>query len=166
MSKKLILNHEQIMRKIKRMAFEIYEHNVQEKQLVLAGIYEKGFLLAQMLRDELKQISPIDPVLVNIRLDKTALVAGEVALDCNNQDLQNKTVIICDDVMNTGKTMLHALKPFMNIPLKKLEVAVLINRSHLQFPVFPLYTGYELSTTIEEHIEAKLDSMQKEVYLH
>jgi pyrimidine operon attenuation protein / uracil phosphoribosyltransferase len=154
------------MRKIKRMAYEIYEHNVNEKDLVLAGIFEKGFIFAQMLRDEIKQISPIDPVLVNIKLDKTTAIAGEIELDCNNQDLHQKAVIICDDVMNTGKTMMHALKPFMNIELKKLEMAVLINRSHLLYPVFPQYTGYELSTTIEEHIEASLESMQKEVYLH
>lgn len=160
----LILTENQILQKIKRMAYEIYENNFREKELIIAGIFDKGFLLAQMLRDELEDISPLRVILVKVEVDKQARVQSEVKLDCERGILENKCVILVDDVLNSGRTLAYSLKPFLNTRINKLEIAVLVNRSHKLFPVSANYTGYELSTTIEEHIEVKLDE-QKGVYL-
>lgn len=162
----LILDKAQITQKIKRIAYEIYENNFQEKELVVAGIYDKGYILAQLLKSELEEIAPAKVLLVKVMLDKQAPLQSEVSLDCPLSDLQNKTVIITDDVLNTGRTLAFSLKPFLNTGIKKLQTAVLVNRGHKLFPVSADYTGYELSTTIQEHIEVVWEAGRAGVYLH
>lgn len=159
-----MLNDVQVSRKIKRIAYEIYENNFQEKKLIFAGIEGQGHALAVLLAAELEQISPLKVQLVKVTLDKLAPTQGEILLDCKTQALKNKSIVLIDDVLNTGRTMAYSLKPFLNIKVKRLEIAVLVNRSHTQFPISPRYTGYELSTTINEHVEVKLKG-KKEVFL-
>lgn len=162
--KSLILDSGQIKQKIRRMAFEIYEHNFEEKSLVMAGIEGQGYVLAQLLVKELENISPIKTKLVKVSLDKFAPQQGDVAIDCDVKDLKKKCVILTDDVLNTGRTLAYGLKPFLNVEVKKIETAVLVNRSHTLFPIYPQYTGYELSTTIKEHVEVRLGK-ETAVYL-
>jgi pyrimidine operon attenuation protein / uracil phosphoribosyltransferase len=164
-TKTLVLNHKQIHQKITRIAYEIYERNLAEEGVVFAGIAGMGYRLAQLLSDRLKEISPLKVDLLEVRLDKTAVVQGKVELS-KTIDLDNKCLILVDDVLNTGKTLAYSLKPFLEVPLKKMELAVLVNRSHKLFPVTPDYTGYELSTTLNEHIEVDLESPEHTVHLH
>ncbi|WP_143959717.1 phosphoribosyltransferase family protein [Litoribacter populi] len=164
-TKTLVLNHKQIEQKITRIAYEIYERNLSEEGVVFAGIAGMGYKFAQMLSDRLKEISPLHVELMEVKLDKSAVVQGEVTLS-KDFALGNKSLILVDDVQNTGKTLAYALKPFLEMPLKKMEIAVLVNRSHKLFPVTPDYTGYELSTTLNEHIEVDLESTQNTVHLH
>lgn len=153
----LILTEKQIKQKIKRIAYEIYENNFQEKELVIAGICEQGYLLAQMLRDDLHEISPLKVILVKVIVDKQDRIQGEIQLDCEKEVFEGKCIILVDDVLNSGRTLAYSLKPFLNTRISKLEIAVLVNRSHKLFPVSANYNGYELSTTIKEHIEVKLE---------
>ena len=162
----LILNHEQIRQKIRRIAYEIYENNFKEKGLLLAGVLDKGYRLATLIAEELEQISAIKTTLIKIELDKFAPTQGEIKLDCEEKILKNRCIIIVDDVLNTGRTIAYSLKPFLNTPVKKIETAVLVNRSHGQFPIASEYTGYQLSTTINEHIEVDLQSNNMSVSLH
>ena len=81
------------------------------------------------------------------------------------QNLTNKVVVMVDDVLNTGKTLAYSLKPFLDKKIKKIEVAVLVNRSHTAFPISPQYTGYELSTTMSDRILVKMTGKEKGVYL-
>ena len=161
-----ILNGDQVMQKIRRMAFEIYENNFQEKELVIAGVCEKGMRLAELLFKELDKISPIKLNLVKIDLDKVNPRADNTTINCETSTLSNKTIILVDDVLNTGKTFAYSMRPFLDIKVKKIEVAVLVNRSHTKFPISSNYTGYELSTTLNEHVEVVLNKKKKEVYLH
>ncbi len=161
----LILDAAQVKQKIRRMAYEMYEHNFKEKNIVLAGIEGQGFVLAKLLGKELESISPLKATLVKVTLDKLAPQQSEVTLDCDLKTLRKKCIIIVDDVLNTGKTFAYGLKPFLNIEVKKIEVAVLVNRSHTLFPLYPQYTGYELSTTLREHVEVNLGK-EIAVYLH
>jgi len=154
--KTLILDAGQVEQKIRRMAYEIYEHNFNEKTIVLAGIDGQGYVLAKLLVKEVESISPLKTILVKVSLDKLAPQQSDVALDCNVKDLQKKCIILVDDVLNTGRTFAYGLIPFLNIEVKKIEAAVLVNRSHTLFPIFPKYTGYELATTIRDHIEGTL----------
>lgn len=163
--KGLILTDAQVRQKIKRIAYEIYENNSQEKEIILAGIYDQGYELAKLLLKELEAIAPVKITLIGVKLDKFAPTQSEISLTCEVSQLKNKSIVLIDDVMNTGRTMAYSLKPFLNVKIKKIETAVLVNRSHTQFPILTQYTGYQLSTTINEHVEVQLESDQKEVYL-
>jgi pyrimidine operon attenuation protein / uracil phosphoribosyltransferase len=160
----LILDAAQVKQKIKRMAFEIYENNFKEKSLVIAGLDGQGYTLAKLLVKELEAISPLQIVLVKVSLDKKAPQQGDVTLDCDHKEVKKKCIIVVDDVLNTGRTLAYGLKPFLNTEVKKIEVAVLVNRSHTLFPMYPKYTGYELSTTIKDHVEVTLGK-ESAVYL-
>lgn len=162
--KSLILDSRQVKQKIRRMAFQIYENNFKERQLVLAGIDGQGYVLAKEILKELEAISPIEAKLVKVTLDKLAPQQSDVTLDCDLKEIKKKCVILIDDVLNTGRTFVYGLKPFLHIEIKKIETAVLVNRSHTLFPIYPIYTGYELSTTIDDHVQVSLGK-ESSVYL-
>ena len=151
-----ILTKEDINQKIKRIAFEIYENNFSEKEIVLAGIVDNGVLLAKMLKKELSAISDINIELVEVKLDKKKPTQSEISLNVDSNFLQNKTVILVDDVQNTGRTFAYSLKPFLITKIKKIQTAVLVDRDHKNFPVAANYVGYSLSTTLKEHITVDL----------
>jgi pyrimidine operon attenuation protein / uracil phosphoribosyltransferase len=163
--KTLVLNDEQIRKKISRMAYEIYENNFGEKSLVLAGIEGHGYVLAELLQNELTQISALNCTVVKIQISKETPETSEVLLDVPLKELAKKNIVLVDDVLNTGRVLTYGMKPFLSVIVKKIEVAVLVNRSHALFPVLPKYTGYELSTTLDDHIEVILKK-KFAVYLH
>ena len=159
--KNLILNEQQVLQKIKRMAYQICERNLSEKSVVLVGIYPQGYHLADLLAHELRQVAPFEVVLAKLELDKKKPLSEDIKLDITEDDLDRKSIILVDDVLNTGKTMAYSLKPFLNRNLKKLETAVLVNRSHKKFPISANYQGLELSTTLSEHIVVVLEKTEK-----
>lgn len=161
----LLLNADQINQKIKRMAYEIIEANFGEKELILAGICEQGELLANQLASHLEAIAAIKVIVTRIDLDKTH--PFRQANDTISEDLkfQNKVIIMVDDVLHTGKTIAYSLKPFLSKKIKKMEVAILVDRSHTAFPIKATYIGYELSTTLSDSIQVKLKG-KKGVYLN
>ena len=163
--KNLVLEDRQVRQKIRRMAYEIFENNFSEKTIVLAGIDGQGYALAQLLEKELLAISPLEVVITRVMLNKQSPQLSEVTLDISTEDLKKKAIVLVDDVLNTGRTLAFAMKPFLSIEVKKIEVAVLVNRSHPLFPVQPNYTGYALSTTLTEHVEVVLGK-KLTVYLH
>lgn len=163
---RMILNEEQILQKIKRIAYEIYENNMDEQELVLAGIYDRGYYVAQVLQRELAVIAPFKTTLVKVEINKQAPLESSVSMDTELASLEQKSIILIDDVLNTGKTLTYSIKPFLNIDLKKLQVAVLVNRSHKTFPVAADFTGLELSTTLENHIFVSFEEGNYAVYLH
>jgi len=164
MDKNLILDAAQIKQKIKRMAFEVYEHNFKEKNIVIAGIEGQGYALAKLLAKDVEAVSDIEVTLVKVTLDKAAPQQSDVILDKEVKEIKKKCIIVVDDVLNTGRTFAYGLKPFLNIEVKKIEIAVLVNRSHALFPIYPQYTGYELATTLREHVEVVLGK-ENAVYL-
>ncbi|MFM7430111.1 MAG: phosphoribosyltransferase family protein [Flammeovirgaceae bacterium] len=160
--KTLVLNTVQIQQKIRRMAFEVYENNAKEKLLILAGIEGQGHAFAKILAKEIKAIAGIEVHVVKVSVDKFAETQSEVAIDATSS-FKKKVVILVDDVLNSGRTLAYTMKPFLETGVKKMEVAVLVNRSHTLFPITPTYTGYELSTTLTDHVEVKLG---KEASVH
>lgn len=163
--KTLVLNDAQIRKKISRMAYEIYENNFDEKSLILAGIDGQGYLLAELLQKELQNICALNCPVVKISIDKSSPETSEVKVDTPAKDFIKKNIILVDDVLNTGRMLTYGMKPFLTQAIKKIEVAVLVNRSHPLFPILPKYTGYELSTTLDDHIEVVLKK-KFAVYLH
>lgn len=155
--KTLILNKEQIHQKSRRIAYQIIEDNFDEPAIVLVGIADRGYVFAQRLQKLLAEIAPdksIELLRVNIQKSKRSL---ESSTDANIDIAKNKVVILIDDVLNSGRTLAYGLGVFLNVPLKRMRTAVLIDRSHHQFPVFSDYYGLKLSTILKEHVEVQLE---------
>ena len=160
-----LLNSSELNQKIKRMAYEILEANYNEKTIILAGICEQGELLAKQLAKHLEEISSIEITVTRIDLDKSH--PFRQANDTINSQLKfdNRVIIMVDDVLHTGKTIAYGLKPFLDKKIKKIEVAVLVDRSHTAFPIKATYIGYELSTTLSDNIQVVLKG-KKGVFLN
>jgi len=151
-----VLDAAKVNQKITRIAYEIIENNFKEKTIVIAGIDGQGYLLAKQIAAELGKISSVKINLVKVSLDKFSPQQSEVKLDVESKDIKKKCIVLVDDVLNTGRTLAYGMKPFLNIEVKKIEVAVLVNRSNTLFPITPTYTGYELATTLTDHVEVVL----------
>ncbi len=151
-----VLGAVKVNQKITRIAYEILENNFKEKTMVIAGLDGQGYLLAKQIAAELGKISSIKINLVKVSLDKFSPQQSEVTLDVQSKDIKKKCIVLVDDVLNTGRTLAYGMKPFLNIEVKKIEVAVLVNRSNTLFPITPTYTGYELATTLTDHVEVVL----------
>lgn len=155
----LILNEQQIKQKIKRIAIEILEQNYDEKEVYLIGINNNGLGFAKML---LKAIQAIDLEKPTFHLNQVTLnpanpLSKTVDINLPLQDLQNKAIIFIDDVANTGRTIFYAMKPVLiDIVPKKVEVAVLVDRKHKNFPISINYVGLALATTLSENIEVQI----------
>ena len=162
----LILDKNQVLQKIKRIAYEIYEHNFKEEEIIVAGVDDKGYILAQMIAGELIKIASLKTTLVKVSVDKSATVQSEVHLDCSPSLFDNKCIVLVDDVLNSGRTLAYCLRPILEYKVKKVETAVLVNRSHKLFPISADYNGYELSTTIKEHVDVRLTPDEMGVYLY
>lgn len=166
MSKVKILNTLQIRQKLNRLAFEVYENNFSEKELLVVGIDGNGYKVAQQLSEKLKEISPLKISLGKIKLNKEKPWEGSPIIDFDEKAFINKTIILVDDVLNSGKTLMYAVKLFLDKPVKKINTVILVDRSHTRFPVKADYVGLTLSTTLQEHIEADFSKREKEaVYL-
>lgn len=164
--KLLILNKKQIQQRIDRMAYQILEDNLGEEELIMAGIVDKGYVIAKRLKTVLESISEIKVTLMKIEINKDiSHLEANADLDLNL--VSNKVVILVDDVLNSGRALAYGLGVFLDIPLKKLRTLVLIDRSHRNFPVSPDFTGLELATILKEHVDVVLDEKGQEdaVYL-
>jgi pyrimidine operon attenuation protein / uracil phosphoribosyltransferase len=161
----LLLSAAQINQKIKRMAYEILEANFGEKELIFAGICEQGELIAKALAKHFDEISSVKITVTRIDLDKSHPFRQAHDTLKETIKFENKVIIMVDDVLHTGKTIAYGLKPFLSKKIKKIEVAVLVDRSHTAFPIKATYIGYELSTTLSDNIQVNLKG-QKGVYLN
>ncbi len=166
MSKTLILNSRQIEQKINRMSYEIYENNYGEKEVVLAGIAPNGYALAQRIGKVLEEISPLKVKLVKLVVDKKDPYDAKVKASTEVKNTDDKTIVVVDDVLNSGKTMMYGVKHFMGSPVKRIATAVLVDRDHTRYPIKADFAGISLSTTLKEHVSVELEPAGKEaVYL-
>jgi pyrimidine operon attenuation protein/uracil phosphoribosyltransferase len=164
--KLLILNQQQIQQKLDRMAYQILEDNFDEEEIIIAGILPRGNHIASRLKTILDKIAPFKSRLLTIQLDKqSSSLKANIDFDVN--DCSNKVVILVDDVLNSGKTLAYGFGVFLDVPLKKLRTAILIDRNHKSFPVTTDFAGMALSTVIKEHVDVVLNEEGQEdaVYL-
>jgi pyrimidine operon attenuation protein/uracil phosphoribosyltransferase len=150
-----ILTHNEIKHKIKRIAFQIYESNVNEKEIILAGIESNGFVLAKHLKSVLTKISNINPILCKVVIDKKN-PRNIITTSIPPHDYQNKSVVLIDDVLNSGTTLVYGVKHFLEVPLKQFKTVVLVNRNHKKYPVKADFKGISLSTSLHEHVDVVL----------
>lgn len=135
---------------IKRMAYEIYENNIDEKEITLIGIQERGVDIARLLQNEIEAISKLKIISTTIEMDKTNPLNPIIT---DKIKIANKNIIIVDDVANSGKTVLYALKCLLHEIPKKIQIAVLIDRKHKLFPISSDFIGMQISTTMKENIK-------------
>lgn len=164
MAKTIILNNTQINQKIKRIAFQIYEANVNEKEVIVAGIDKKGFVLAEKLAGELEKISPLKTSLCSVSINKDN-VFDPIKTSLLPETYQNKSLVLVDDVLHTGTTLMYAIKHFLDVPLKQFRTAVLVDRNHKKFPVKVDFKGISLSTSFQNNVVVSLKNDMSEAYL-
>jgi len=156
MNRTQILSKQQIQQKLNRMAWQIFEANYQESVIIIAGINGNGFLIAQRLTAIIKEISDINVLLTEIKINKKEPFNSPIELSLNETDYIAKVVILVDDVLNSGKTMIYGVKHFLNVPVKKINTTALIDRKHPRFPIRTDYAGLVLSTSIKDHVAVEL----------
>lgn len=158
-----VLEDKQIDQKIKRLAFQIAERNYKEKELCLVGINNNGLAFAKLIFDAL----PIDfqkkVKINNVRLNPANPLEYDIELDQDIQSFHKKNIIIVDDVCNSGRTLFYAIKPFLTVIPKKIQVAVLVDRKHKSYPIQINYVGLSLATTLQENIEVNLDNIKSAI---
>jgi len=159
--KNIILNHQEIQHKIKRIAYQIYESNVDENEIIIAGIEHNGYLLAEKIKSSLDAISEINCTLCKVIIDKNTPL-NPITTSVAPNDYANKSLVLVDDVLNSGSTLMYGVKHFLDVPLKQFKTAVLVNRNHKRFPVKADFKGISLSTSLKEHVNVNLS---KQPYL-
>jgi pyrimidine operon attenuation protein/uracil phosphoribosyltransferase len=150
----LILDRERINWKLQRMAFQIWEHNSSATQITLIGIEQAGASVARSLGERLRQISPLEVVVHSLKVNKKDPLATPITI---SEDLNGKNIVLVDDVANSGKTLLYALRPVLDFRPAKVMIAVLVDREHKAFPVTPDIIGHSIATTLQENIVVELD---------
>lgn len=156
MKKHPILNQEQIQQKLRRIAYQIYESNLDENEVIIAGIASNGFELARKIEKELKKISPLKTSLCRVEIDKKNPL-GEIKTSLSANEYQDKSVILVDDVLNSGTTLIYGVRHFLAVPLKQFKTAVLVDRNHKKYPVKVDFKGISLSTSLSETVKVILE---------
>ena len=160
-----ILTHQEIEYKIRRIAYQIYEANVDEKELIIAGIEGGGLNFAKKIVAVLKKIMDADIKLCQVKMDKKNPLESGIETSIKDTEYQNRSVVLIDDVLNSGTTLIYGVHHFLKTPLKQLKTAVLVNRNHKKYPVKADYKGISLSTSTHEHVNVDLSGKEFAVYL-
>ena len=165
MEENIILNHKQIVNKIRRIAYQIYETNVTENEVVIAGIKERGYDLANLLKLELENISKLKVILCEVIIDKIN-PKNDIKTSIPAIEYENKSLVLVDDVLNSGTTLIYGVRHFLDVNLKQFKTAVLVNRNHKKYPVKADFKGISLSTSLSEHIKVEFKTDNFKAYLN
>lgn len=162
-TKNVILTQDVIEKKIKRIAYEIYEHNSDEQEIIITGIWDRGMILAEKITKILQEISPLQIKLLRLDLNKQRPEGVTLSEEI---DFNGKVIVLVDDVANSGRTMLYALKPFLQFLPRKIQTAVLVDRKHKSFPLSVDFVGYSLATTLQDMVMVEMEEEEiKSAYL-
>lgn len=151
MSQNIILNHQEIEHKTKRIAYQIYETFVDEKEIVIAGIASNGYIFAEKIASILTEISTLKVILCEVSINKNS-PNESITTSIPSNEYQNKGIVLVDDVLNSGTTLVYGVKHFLDVPTTKLKTAVLVDRNHKKYPVKVDFKGISLSTSSQEHV--------------
>jgi len=164
MDKNKILDFKLIKKKIIRISLQIIEANSNDDEIIVAGIENNGYIIAKKICDEIKKISDKKIQLCSIKIDKKN-PRKVITVSLFEEQYKDKSVVIVDDVLNSGSTLMYAVKYFLDTKLKKLKTAVLVDRNHKKYPVKADYKGLSLSTSIQNHVEVSIDDNEINAYL-
>lgn len=164
MEQTLILSNLQVEQKTKRIAYQIYESNINETTVVIAGIIGNGYILASKLKEVLETISEIKVLLCEVNINKKKPL-NPITTSIRKNEYKNKSIVLVDDVLNSGATLMYGVKHFLNVPLQQFKTAVLVNRNHKKYPIKADFKGISLSTSIKEHINVEFSVNGATAYL-
>jgi pyrimidine operon attenuation protein/uracil phosphoribosyltransferase len=159
-----ILTNDQIVHKTRRIAYQILENNVNEKEVVLAGICGNGYIFATRIQKILEEISEIKITLCEVSINKKK-PREPISTSINLDLYKNKSLVLIDDVLNSGSTLIYGVKHFLEVPLLRFKTAVLVNRNHKKYPVKADFKGISLSTSLKEHIQVEFTADSAKAYL-
>ena len=157
MSNNIILTNQEIEHKIKRIAYQIYETFVDEEEVVIAGITSNGFLFAEKIASALSNISTLKVSICEVKINKQNPQQA-IQTSLTAEEYKNKGLVLVDDVLNSGTTLIYAVRHFLDVPLKKFKTAVLVDRNHKKYPVKADFKGISLSTSLLEHVQVVFNS--------
>ena len=160
----LLLNNHQIAQRIQRIAYQVYEDNFEEQEIIIIGIWQNGYILAGKIQKALNEICSIKTRLLELKIDKHNQVDHEVTISGEKNDLVGKSIILVDDVLNSGKTLIYSMKTILNIDTRKIRTVLLVDRDHRRYPVLTDFVGMSLSTTFQEHVSVEFGD-EDAVYL-
>jgi pyrimidine operon attenuation protein/uracil phosphoribosyltransferase len=163
--KTLLLNKKQIEQRVNRIAYQIYEDNFEEKEIYIVGILKSGYTLAEKIETALNKICNIKTHLVQLKIDKQNHISVKIELSIESAKMKDKVVILVDDVLNSGKTLIYGLRKLLNEDLKKIRTVLLVDRDHKRYPIMADFVGITLSTTLQEHISVEFGGKEEAVYL-
>ncbi len=164
--KTILLNKEQIQAKINRIVHQIHELCFKEKEVIICGVTPgNGSTLAQRVANQLESISSIRINITEIEINKENPLSHKIKCKLRSEEYANKTIIIVDDVSNSGKTLMYAAKYFLDSPIKAIRPLVLVDRNHSVYPIKPSFVGMTVSTTLQDHIHVEMNTEKEMVYL-
>ena len=153
-----------ILSSIDRIAYQIYESNFEEEIIYVVGIGKKGKTLSALIGKSLSSISELEVRFITLEVDKKNPlnnINSDIAID----ELKSSSIVVVDDVLNTGSTLIYAVSYFLKFQVKSIKTAVMVNRNHKKFPIKADFKGISLSTTINEHISVILEGPDAGIYL-
>jgi pyrimidine operon attenuation protein / uracil phosphoribosyltransferase len=157
--KNYILSKESAAKKLRRMALEVAERNYNEQELILIGIRENGIVIARKIAAHLSDVFAGSIQVLELSLDKKHPLKVNISAP---MDFTGKNILLIDDVANSGRTMLYALRPLLDFHPKKIQTLALVERTHKTFPVDVDYTGLSVSTTPDQHIYVEVEGGEVE----
>ena len=164
MDKKKILDYQSIKKKIRRISLQIIESNIEQDEIIIAGIDINGFIIAKKISQEIRKISDINIKLCVVKIDKKNPL-NNISTSLNFEEYQNKYLVVIDDVLNSGATLMYSVKYFLNTKIKVLKTAVLVDRNHKKYPIKANFKGLSLSTSIQSKVEVVIDEEKIEAFL-
>ncbi len=151
--KKYILSAEEAQQKLKRMSLEIAESlSGQAGDVLLIGVQNSGVVIAGVIGSLLRPYLDKKVDIISVKLNKQHPDKVELS---EMLPLNGVNIILIDDVTNSGKTLLYALKPLLDWHPRTIQTLVLVERMHKMYPVKPDFVGLSISTTLEEHIQVE-----------
>ena len=162
--KNKILNADQIKKIIKRIAYQIQENNLEYSEIILIGVYNNGYMLAKIIEKELKQISKSSIELISIKINKKNPL-DKIDLDCKKEYLKNKSIVLIDDVLHTGRTLIYCVKHLLDMSPINFNTVVLVDRNHKKFPIKVDFKGISLSTSMSEHVDVVFEKNESYVVI-
>ena len=157
-SRDLVLGHDNIVRKLDRIAREILEVHYRESRMHVLGISGQGVAVSQALARRQRALSDIDILTGTLSVNKEAPLEGEMTCDVELDSFQDAIVIVVDDVLNSGRTLIHSVAHVLHGKPREVHTAVLVDRKHRSFPIRADYCGLTLSTHLNEHIAVDLSN--------
>tara|TARA_B100000809_G_scaffold252094_1_gene286385 strand:- start:10113 stop:10610 length:498 start_codon:yes stop_codon:yes gene_type:complete len=159
-----ILNNEQIQHKTRRIAYQILESNINEKEVVLAGICGNGYIFATRIQKVLNEISELKTILCEVSINKKD-PRETITTSIAKEQYAEKSLVLIDDVLSSGTTLIYGVKHFLEVSLTRFKTAVLVNRNHKKYPVKADFKGISLSTSLKEHIIVEFTEKTAIAYL-